>query len=197
MSAHESTSTTVGMSLADFVRLFEQEGPFELVDGERTRILPGVAEHSEIIKLIYQLLLAYEQATKRIVTYSETAYVLMYSPDWVAGARIPDVMAYEAARMEAYKAQDADWRKKPFVLVPDLCVEVVSPNDIYSEVDEKVERYLSDGVRLVWVFNPRNGSVQVHSINSNQSTRLTEQDTLNGGDVLPEFELIIKDVFLA
>src|SRR3970040_944163 len=125
-----------------------------------------IAEHSEIIKLIYQLLLAYERERQNIVTYCETAYVLMYTPDWVAGARVPDVMVYAAPRMDSYKSQDVDWRKKPFILVPDLCVEVISPNDIYTDVDEKVDRYLADGVRLIWVVNPRTGSVQVHQTNS-------------------------------
>ena len=62
-----------------------------------------------------------------------------------------------------------DWQFKPFVIVPDLCVEIVSANDNYQDVDAKVDRYLSDGVKLVWVM--RNQSVAVFS-------RLT----LTGGD---------------
>ena len=60
MSAREPVSTTEGIPLAEFMRLYEQEGPFEFVNGERVPLLPGVAEHSEIIKLLYQLLLAHE-----------------------------------------------------------------------------------------------------------------------------------------
>lgn len=65
-------------------------------------------------------------------------------------------------RIQAYKAADPDWRKKPFVIVPDLGIEVISPGDSYIDVDEKVERYLSEGVKLVWVMNPRNRSVTVY-----------------------------------
>ncbi len=37
---------------------------------------------------------------------------------------------------------------------PDLAVEVVSPNDLVAELDEKVEEYLRAGVKLVWVVHP-------------------------------------------
>jgi Uma2 family endonuclease len=183
------------MSMDEFVRLYDQEGPFELIDGERIALVPGVAEHTELIKLLYKLLLVYEQEHNNISVYSEAPYVLVYSPDWVTGARIPDVMAYDAGRMVDYKAQTPDWGKKPYVLVPDLCIEVISPNDIYSEVDAKVERYLADGVRLVWVFNPRTSSIRVHNINSIQSVRLTQEHTLDGGDILPDFILPLREVF--
>lgn len=197
MSVQDSVSTELHLSLAEFMRLFEQEGPFELVDGERVAVLPGVAEHSEIIKLVYQLLLTYEQQTRQVVTYAETAYILVHRPDWVTGARIPDIMAYETSRMVAYKANDPEWRKKPFVLVPDLCVEVVSPNDIYTDVDEKVSRYLGDGVRLVWVINPRTASILVHTASTIHSARLTKEHSLDGGEVLPGLTLPVSEVFNA
>src|SRR5262249_3516105 len=47
-------------------------------------------------------------------------------------------------------------------IAPDLAVEVVSPNDTYSEVEEKVQEYLRAGVRLVWVVDPPTKSVRVH-----------------------------------
>lgn len=69
--------------------------------------------------------------------------------------------------------------------MPDLCVEVISPSDVYSEVDAKIERYLNDGVRLVWVVNPRTSSVQVYHAQSTQSSRLTVEHMLDGGGTLP------------
>lgn len=190
-----STATVVGMPLDEFIRLYEQEGAFELVNGERISVLPGVAEHSELVKLFYDLLMSFARQQPNIAVYVETPYVLTYSPDWVTGARTPDVMVYSTARLNAYKTETANWRRMPFVLVPDLCVEVISTHDVYSEVDAKIERYLADGVRLVWVVNPRTSSVRVHSANSLQSVRLTEAYTLDGGEVLPGFTLPVRDIF--
>ena len=47
-------------------------------------------------------------------------------------------------------------------IAPDLAVEVVSPNDLYSEVEEKVDDYLAAGVRLVWVIDPPTRTAHVH-----------------------------------
>jgi len=195
MAIQNPIATSIGMSMEDFVRLYDQDGPFELIDSERIALVPGVAEHTELIKLLYKLLLAYEQTDQRVSVYSEAPYVLVYTSDWVTGARIPAVMAYDAKRMADYKTQTPNWKKMPHVLVPDMCIEFISPNDIYTEVDAKVERYLADGVRLVWVFNPRSSSVRVHNLNSIQSVRLTQEHTLDGGDVLPGFTLSVREVF--
>ena len=40
-------------------------------------------------------------------------------------------------------------------VVPDLVVEVVSPNNSLREVNDKALMWLSYGARLVWVVNPR------------------------------------------
>ena len=55
-------------------------------------------------------------------------------------------------------------------VVPDLVVEIVSPNDSLSEVNDKALMWLSYGVRLVWVVNPSTRSVDVHREGSAAST---------------------------
>jgi len=49
-------------------------------------------------------------------------------------------------------------------IAPDLAVEVVSPHDLYSEVEAKVNDYLGAGVSLVWVVDPPTRSVRVHAV---------------------------------
>jgi Uma2 family endonuclease len=191
-----SIQIRIGMPMDDFIRQYD-EAPFELVNGERIAIVPNVAEHGETLKCIYVALLGYEQAYKTVDMYSEMPFVLTDTPDWVKGSRTPDAMVYQASRMAEYKAQTPDWKKKPFVLVPDLCIEVISPNDIYLDVDEKVEAYLLDGVRLVWVFNPRKTSVTVYGPGLDDIKRLRADGILDGGDVLPGFTLPVKAVFEA
>lgn len=64
-------------------------------------------------------------------------------------------MFFEKNRLAAYKEQTPDREEKPFVLVPDLAIEIVSKNDRYSDINDKVMLYLADGVRLVWVIDPQ------------------------------------------
>lgn len=78
---------------------------------------------------------------------------------------------------------------------PDLAVEVISPNDIYQDVEAKAEEYLDAGVRLVWVLNPNNRTVRVFSTENRLSIQLGPNDDLSGGSVLPGFTCRIADLF--
>jgi Uma2 family endonuclease len=185
----------VGMPMDEFIREYN-EAPFELIDGERIPLVPNVAEHGETLKRIFVALLAYEQTRGTVVVHLEMPFVLSDTSDWVKGSRTPDVMVYEASRMADYKARTPDWRKKPCVLVPDLCIEIISPNDNYLDVDEKVEGYLRDGVHQVWVFNPRRTSIAIHGPGVDQFKRLRADDTLDGGDILPGFSIKVAEIFV-
>src|SRR5262249_2476430 len=79
-------------------------------------------------------------------------------------------------------------------LAPDLAAEVVSPNDTYEEVDQKIEEYLRAGVRLVWIISPRNHTIRVYRFNGS-SHSLRENDELDGEDVLPGFRCPVRDLF--
>jgi len=77
---------------------------------------------------------------------------------------------------------------------PDLAVEVVPPNDLYSEVRVKVEEYLRAGVRLVWIVDRDTRSVEVFRADGRLSL-LRDADELSGEDVLPEFRCRVGDLF--
>jgi len=77
---------------------------------------------------------------------------------------------------------------------PDLAVEVVSPNDLVKELEEKVEEYLRAGVRLVWVVHPDIHTVQVYRADGTTG-RFREHDELSGEDVIPGFRCKVDDLF--
>jgi Uma2 family endonuclease len=79
-------------------------------------------------------------------------------------------------------------------LAPDLAAEVISPNDTYEEVDEKIEEYLRAGVRLVWIISPQNRTVRIYRLNGS-SHSLRENDELDGEDVVPGFRCPVRDLF--
>ncbi len=181
------------MTVEEFVRLYETEGPFEIIDGERVSLNPVMAGHGDKTRKIHEALAEHNRKHGTGVTYSELVYVLTYSSDWVKGSREPDVMFFRAERMAAYQAERPDWEELPFIIVPDLVVEIISKNDRYTEIDEKVDRYLNDGVKLVWVVDPRQKSVTLRGQNLFQKLHLN--DTLTGGDIIPGFEMPVKAIF--
>jgi len=74
-------------------------------------------------------------------------------------------------------------------------VEVISPSDTYVEVEEKVLDWIIAGASMVWVVNPHNRTVTVHHF-SKDSTLLTEEDELNGGDVVEGFQCGVAEIFV-
>jgi Uma2 family endonuclease len=79
-------------------------------------------------------------------------------------------------------------------VVPDLVIEVVSPNDNAEDVETKISEYLGAGVKLIWVVYPETRSVHVVRP-SGVGSRLTHADTLSGEDVVSGFELPIAEIF--
>lgn len=79
-------------------------------------------------------------------------------------------------------------------IAPDLAVEVISPNDLAAEIDEKIQEYQRAGVRLIWIINPGTRTVQVIRPDGS-GNRLTEREELTGEDVLPGFRCHITDLF--
>jgi Uma2 family endonuclease len=79
-------------------------------------------------------------------------------------------------------------------IAPDLVVEVVSPNDTYYEVEQKVREYLRAKVPLVWVINPHTRTVRVHRPGGSL-TDLEEDQELTGENVVPGFRCRVGDLF--
>ena len=81
-----------------------------------------------------------------------------------------------------------------YEVVPDLVVEVASPSDSRREVNDKAQMWLRNGVRLTWVVHPDTRTIDVHPEDGSVST-LTENDTLDGGEVLPGFTCPVSEIF--
>ena len=110
-------------------------------------------------------------------------------PDDPERTRKPDVSFISIDRLPADRIP-----KGHCDIVPDLAVEVVSPNDLYHEVEEKVEEYLAAGVRLVWVVNPHTKSIRIHRANRTVED-LQLSDELSGEEVIPGFRCPVSDIF--
>jgi len=79
-------------------------------------------------------------------------------------------------------------------LAPDLVVEVLSPSDRAQDMQAKVALYQEARVPLVWVVDPRAQTVTVFAPGQ-APVVLTATGTLGGGDVLPEFQVPVAELF--
>lgn len=159
----------------------------ELIRGELTSMAPAGFHHGVLAGDIHADLSQYvRKAGLGVVATAETGFRLSSNPDTV---RAPDVAFVAKARLEGIGLTE-----KYFPGAPDLAVEVLSPGDTYSEVQDKVFDWLGAGTRMVVVVDPRTRRVMVHR-SLTDSQVLAEQDYLDGGDVVPGWRLLVKAIF--
>ena len=79
-------------------------------------------------------------------------------------------------------------------VAPDLAVEVLSEQNSKGEMRRKLQDYFTAGVRLVWYVDPQTRTASVYT-SSEHCTVFDENGVLSGGDVLPDFELPLKELF--
>jgi Uma2 family endonuclease len=77
-------------------------------------------------------------------------------------------------------------------IAPELVVEVVSPNDLWTDLNEKIEEYFALGVRWVWLAEPKRKAFRVYH-SPTQVTVVT--DVLKGEGILEGFSLSLAELF--
>src|SRR6266536_1230390 len=124
-----------GVSVEDFMRLYETEGAFELIDGERILLKPLDDVCAKVSDRLYKALSEFLVESPIGVVFARTPYVLrIYSTEMIDRVRVPDLMFYQSARFEfARKAKHQD-DSLPFRIAPDWAAIVASEQDSYSSV---------------------------------------------------------------
>ncbi len=79
-------------------------------------------------------------------------------------------------------------------LVPDLVIEVLSDTNTKREMDRKLRQYFQAGVSLVWYIDPETRSARAFT-SPTDVTQLDQDGLLDGGQVLPGFQLSLRWLF--
>jgi Uma2 family endonuclease len=170
----------------DLLRL-ERQGTcrWELVDGVLVEKAMGYRE-SILALALGEFLRAFVRASNLGLVSGEAGMMRLF-PGLV---RIPDVAFASWSRLPGNKVP-----VEPIPdLIPDLAVEVRSEGNTNEEMARKLREYFAAGVRLVWLVNPDSRTIAAHT--SPEDFRiLHEPQTLDGGTVLPGFELPLTQLF--
>ena len=181
------TTQTRPITADDLLRMPDDGFRYELVEGNLREMAPAGHQHGRIAINVSTPLAQHVKANNLGVVYAaETGFKLASNPDTV---RAPDVAFVRRERVESVGDSEGFWPG-----APDLAVEVVSPGDSYTDVEEKVFDWLDAGTRLVIVVNPRKRLVTLYR-SLTDVVVLTEADVLDGGDVVPGFAMPVKDIF--
>ncbi len=181
-------STEVQLMTADeLLALPRGEFRYELVNGELKKMSPAGQKHGRItVRLTLPLAKHVQDLQLGEVYAAETGFKLKSNPDTVLAA---DIAFVRKERLKALGETESYWPG-----APDLAVEVNSPSDTVREVEQMVAEWLEFGTRLVWVVSSKLQTVTVYRSLTDIAV-LTEKDTLDGGDVLPDFKIQVKEIF--
>lgn len=159
----------------------------DLVRGEVVEVSRGTAIHGACCMTVGALLWTWARSGKHgRVASNDSGVLTERDPDTVRG---PDVYYIRMDRLPDGKLPQG-WLEIP----PDLCVEVLSPNDRWPEVVEKINEFFQLGVPEVWVLNPETHEVQIHRDKEGLPDVLRDGDTLTS-DRLPGFACAVADLF--
>lgn len=165
-------------------RMSEDDYRYELVRGRLVRMSPAAPRHGRITVTLSALLWQHARNRQLGQVWTEVGFRLFSKPDTV---RAPDVAF---VRQDRLPPRDA---KGFFRGVPDLAIEVLSPEDRRSEVQEKIDDYLAAGTPMVLVVDPGERQAVVHRPGV-PPVRLREEDAFDLDPIVRGFTLGLKDV---
>jgi Uma2 family endonuclease len=145
--------------------------------------------HAQIEARITYLLWAWlegQPEPRGSVASGEAGCILRRNPDSTVGIDV----AYFSAEVLARQTDDTTL----FDGAPVLAVEILSPNDVEEEVNEKVDEYLAAGVPLIWVVDPHFRTVRVYRPGAEPELFNVTQE-LSGEPHLPGFRVRVAQFF--
>jgi Uma2 family endonuclease len=155
---------------------------FELINGEIIEKVP-TQKHGFIAGNIFGFFWNYSREHGIGLVVMEVRHRV---PGDQHNDRIPDVSFYLDASQPLIE-------RGPVPRLPDVAVEVKSPDDSYTKLQEKADYYLANGTRLVLLVYTEKRLLVVRTPDTEDI--LTETDTLDGGDLLPGFKLPVQEIF--
>jgi Uma2 family endonuclease len=165
-----------------------EEPLYEVVNGQKVELPPMSIYASSVTTELggHMRLFAQTHQLGRVVI--EGLFILDPVTDL---RRRPDVAFVSAAKwpLDRLLPQVGDWQ-----IVPDLAVEVLSPNDILHDVFAKMREYFRYGVQQVWLVLPVDQEIYLYDSPTTPRV-LTAADELDGGTLLPGLRLPVGSLF--
>jgi len=165
----------------------DNEALYEIVRGQRVELPPMSVYASWATGQLDRRLGPYVETHKLGWVIPEGLFIFDVELD---ERRRPDLAYVSAARwpLDRLLPETGDW-----AIVPDLAVEVISPNELFEAVLAKLQEYFDFGVQQVWLVVPKARKIYVYD-SPTRVRVLTDADTLEN-TVVPGFTLQIGELF--
>jgi Uma2 family endonuclease len=170
------------LTIDDFEKLpLEQAYYHELVDGKLVDVSGNTFDHNYLRDLLGRLLSAHvmERKLGRVVTEQEY--------EFGNNAHGPDVTFFGPEKVKRLNKRQRVQR-----FVPDLAIEIVSANDTFKKLVEKVDRYRKYGTQEAWILDIDSRRALVFS--ENGDANLDENGSFQSS-LIPGFSIRLGDLF--
>lgn len=173
---------TPTLTLDQFLELEETKPATEYACGRTFQKPMPTTQHGLIAQVFSVLLYPFLEQTGLGITIPELRCI--FGPAGRERAYVPDLIfvtkSHYPGRGHLFRA-------------PDLAVEVLSPDQHWPEFLDKIQFYLQNGVRLVWIVDPETRTIAVEAPGK-EGQVLQAGDTLTGGDVLPGLSVSVDRI---
>jgi Uma2 family endonuclease len=153
----------------------------EVVNGEiREVAMTAGFNHVTIIDNLYDILKPFaKQNHLGMVRTDGLNYLLSMFRSTIRTSRIPDLSFVKRENIPATFDLDGY-----FPGAPDLAVEVISPHESESDLDEKISDYFTAGTEQVWAVYPRAQLIHVYLREENLTAKTRTYHLYRSGDML-------------
>jgi len=160
---------------------------YELVEGRIKPMSPTGFAHGQYEVNFAQRLQRFveQQKTGKVVT-GEVGIYIRRDPDTIRAADVAYISNERLAQRQ---------KKKGYLdVAPEIVVEIMSPDDNWSEVMQKMREYFSIGVKLIWVADPEAKTIYAYrSMTEVREFKMGE--ALTADEMLAGFSVPVAELF--
>jgi Uncharacterized protein conserved in cyanobacteria len=157
---------------------------YEIINGQKVVMPPATPKHGLICINLSSKLHQYVNSTSPSVGFifdSSTMFRMSQG-----NMRIPDVSFVRRERV------NPDFS---IAGAPDLAIEVISPNNTFGEMHDKLVEYFESGTKLAWLIHSEEEFALVYHGANAPSTLIKKGEVLSGETVIEGFSLTLQDIF--
>lgn len=182
------TLTQKKLTLSEFLSLPDEDITYELVDGETVPKMSPKRFHSRVTLALSFLLDEWveTQENKGEVGIEWAITLKRKGKDWCP---VPDLLYISSERLKNVPFEDVACS-----IPPELVIEIISPDQSFSNLSEKAVDYLNAGVDRVWLIDSKVKKVTVFYPDLPPQTK-SNDDSL-ADDILPNLTLTPQKIFV-
>jgi Uma2 family endonuclease len=176
------------LTLSEFLALPNEDITYELIEGEAVPKMSPKRFHSRVTLALSFLLDEWNQTQENQGEVGiEWAIALKrQGKDWCP---VPDLLYISHQRLQSVPFEDV-----ACTIPPELVIEIISPDQCFSNLSEKAVDYLNAGVNRVWIVDSQVKKVTVFYPDSPPQTK-SNDDTL-ADEILPNLTITPQQIFI-